>query len=71
MPRSLRDTSRLFRHHCAISRRRSARLDEKFYGVTLPERLTLLNRAVDDIKYALEFIEYTPGSESNLNLYYT
>jgi hypothetical protein len=69
MPRPLRDTSRLFRHHCAVSRRRIAKLDERVYGVTLDERLVLLNRAIEDIKYALEFIEYTPGSESNLNLY--
>jgi hypothetical protein len=69
MPRSLRDTSRLFRHHCAVSRRRVAKLEEMSYNVSLSDRLALLNRAIEDIKYALEFIEYTPGSESNLNLY--
>ncbi|MBI3757985.1 MAG: hypothetical protein HY267_08410 [Deltaproteobacteria bacterium] len=69
MPRSLRDTSRLFRHHCAVSRRRIAKLEEKFYGVTLDEQIVLLNRAIEDIKYALDFIEYTPGSEANLNLF--
>jgi hypothetical protein len=69
MPRPLRDTSRLFRHHIAISRRRIAKLGEQFYGVTQAEKLTLLYGAIMDIKYALENIEYTAGSESNLNLY--
>jgi hypothetical protein len=68
MPGSLRDTSRLFRHHTAISRRRIAKLDERFYEITLAERITLLNRAIDDINYALNFIDYSPGTESNLNL---
>lgn len=69
MPRSIRDTSRVFRHHMAISRRRIATLDERFYGVTTEDRLRLLKQAIDDIDYALTMIEFTPGSESNLNLY--
>jgi len=69
MPRSIRDTSRVFRHHMAISRRRIATLDERFYGVTTEDRLRLLKQAIDDIDYALTMIEYTAGSESNLNLY--
>jgi hypothetical protein len=68
MPRPLRDTSRLFRHHTAVSRRRIAKLDELFYGVTNKERIELLNRAIEDINYAINFIDFTPGSESNLNL---
>ena len=68
MPRSLRDTSRLFRHHTAVSRRRIAKLDERFYGVTNDERIALLNRAIEDINYALNYIDYTPKAESNLNL---
>ena len=68
MPRALRDTSRLFRHHLAVSRRRVAKLDAKFYRITEDERIKLLNDAVIDINYALTHIEYTPGSESNLNL---
>ena len=68
MPRGLRDTSRLFRHHCAVSRRRIAHLDERFYGVDAPGKVALLKAAVDDIKYALDFIDYSPGSESNVNL---
>jgi len=69
MPRSLRDTSRVFRHHTAISRRRIAKLDANFYGVTTQDKGTLLKRAIEDINYALNFIEYTPGSEANVNLY--
>ncbi|MDQ3776811.1 MAG: hypothetical protein M3461_21905 [Pseudomonadota bacterium] len=69
MPRSLRDTSRVFRHHTAISRRRVARLDEQFYGVKNDDKVALLNVAIEDINYALSFIEYTAGSESNLNLF--
>lgn len=68
MPASLRDTSRLFRHHTAVSRRRIAKLDERFFDVTNDERTALLNRAIDDIEYALDFIDYRPGAESNLNL---
>ena len=68
MPRLLRDTSRVVRHHTAISRRRIAKLDERLYGVTSDDRATLLNRAIEDIDYALTFIDYTPGSEPNLNL---
>ena len=69
MPRSLIDTSRIFRHHTAISRRRIAKLDDRFYGVTSSDKLSLLKRAVDDINYAIRFIDYSPGSESNLNLF--
>ena len=69
MPRSLRDTSRVFRHHTAISRRRIATLDENFYGVKNEDKIALLKDAIEDINYVLTSIEYTPGSESNLNLF--
>lgn len=69
MPKPLRDTSRVFRHHTAISRRRIAKFDEKIYGVTNTDKLDLLKGAIEDINYALSYIEYTSGSESNLNLY--
>ena len=68
MPRPLRDTSRVFRHHTAISRRRIAKLDERFYGITTGDKGDLLNKAIEDINYALAYVDYTPGSESNLNL---
>lgn len=69
MPRTLRDTSRVFRHHTAISRRRIAKLESSFYDVDSNDRLSLLDEAIEDINYALTFIDYTPGSESNLNLF--
>lgn len=69
MPRTLRDTSRVFRHHTGISRRRVAKMDENLYGIKKDDKIVLLNKAIEDIKYALTFIAYTPGSESNLNLY--
>lgn len=69
MPRTLRDTSRIFRHHTAISRRRIAKLNESLFGITANDKLVLLNTAIDDINYAIGSIEYTAGSESNVNLY--
>ena len=69
MPRSLQDNNRIFRHHTAISRRRIAKLNEAMYGVTVNDKDRLLSRAIKDINYALNSIGYTPGSESNLNLY--
>ena len=65
----LRDTSRVFRHHTAVSRRRVAKFDENYYGVTKEERIVLLNEAIEDIRYALNSIDYRPGSESNVNLF--
>lgn len=65
----LRDSSRVFRHHTAVSRRRIAKLNERIYGVTDNDRNQLLVRAIDDIQYALHYIDYTAGSESNLNLF--
>lgn len=69
MPSSLKNTSRVFRHHVSVSRRRIAKLELDIYGVTIEDKIDLLQRAVDDIKYALESIDYTPGAESNINLY--
>lgn len=69
MEQSLRDTNRVFRHHTAVSRRRIAMLNEATFGVTIEDKIVLLNRAIEDINYALSSIEFTPGSESNLNLY--
>jgi hypothetical protein len=69
MPRPLLDGSRVFRHHMAVSRRRITKLNPVYYGVTIEDRLALLTKAIDDINYALTYIDYTPGSETNLNLY--
>lgn len=69
MPRPLHDGSRVFRHHAAVSRRRIGKLNATYYGVTTEDKLALLSGAIDDINYALTYIDYAPGSESNLNLY--
>lgn len=69
MPKLLRDTSRVFRHHTAISRRRISALDERIFGVTVEDRVQLLQRAIDDIRYALTSIDKAPGEEPDLNLY--
>jgi hypothetical protein len=69
MPKLLRDTSRVFRHHTAISRRRISTLDERIYGVSLQDRVRLLERAIEDIRYALTSINRLPGDEPDLNLY--
>ena len=69
MPTLLRDGSRVFRHHTAISRRRIAMLEGTTYNVTTEDQLSLLHRAVDDIQYAIQSIERMPGDEPNLNLF--
>lgn len=69
MPAGLKNTSRVFRHHSAISRRRIAKFDEKINLVTADERKSLLNAAIVDIRYALEFIQFESGSEPDINLY--
>ncbi|MDS0849097.1 hypothetical protein [Burkholderia cenocepacia] len=69
MPRTLRDTSRVFRHHTAVSRRRIAKLEENLYRVTIEDKLKLLTEAIDDINYALTFIDFASGSEPNVNLF--
>lgn len=68
MPRPLQDTSRVFRHHTAISRRRISKLESMAYYIEDQERIELLERAIKDIKYALTEIPYTPGSELDLYL---
>lgn len=69
MPKLLRDTNRVFRHHTAVSRRRIASLDGRLFGITSEDRVELLERAVEDIRYALTSIDRTPGEEPDLNLY--
>lgn len=69
MPRLLRDTSRVFRHHTAISRRRIAAFDNPLYEVSHHDRIDLLERAIEDISYALTSIERLPGDEPDINLY--
>ena len=70
MPKALQAISRTFRHHTAISRRRIARQKENF-PMDTAERIELLERAVKDIRYAIEYIPTSPEGESDLNLYNT
>lgn len=69
MPSSLRNGSRVFRHHTAITRRRIAWLDQFAYGVTIEDRESLLRRAIADLIYALRSIDRRPSDESDLYLY--
>ena len=71
MPGAVRDTSRVFRHHIAISRRRIAKLEGSFYGVSDEDRESLLQRAIDDLEYAMDAIPFTPGAESDMNIFNT
>ena len=71
MSASLRNSSRIFRHHTAISRRRIAKLDNPIYGVSAEENEALLCQAIADVEYAIEAIRYAPGDETDLNLYNT
>ena len=71
MPDAVRNASRVFRHHTAISRRRIARLNDPFYDVSLEDKKQLLERAISDLKYALEAIPFELGAETDLNLYNT
>jgi hypothetical protein len=68
MPDLLRNTSRVFRHHTAVSRRRIAKLNSEYYELNLADKEVLLERAIEDIKYALLEIPYNVKSESDLNL---
>ncbi|RCM97461.1 hypothetical protein PA57_00860 [Pseudomonas aeruginosa] len=69
MPIALRNTSRVFLHHTAISRRRIAWLDEVAYDVPGADKVALLRRAIEDITYALQSIDGMPGDEPDVNLY--
>ena len=69
MPPSLRNSSRIFRHHTAISRRRIAKLSEPFFDVSNSDMDRLLKGAISDVEYALTAIPYERGGESDLNLY--
>jgi hypothetical protein len=69
MPQSLRESSRLFLHHTAVSRRRIANLNGSLYGIDKADQINLLNKAIDDLNYALTFIDNKSDSEPNVNLY--
>jgi len=66
-PQSVRETSRTFNHHVAISRRRVAQSD--MFGCTVQEKRELLQKAIEQIEFSLFRLDETYGDESNLNLY--
>ena len=69
MPSTLRNTSRTFLHHAAISRRRIASDDDTF-PMEGTEREILLQRAIEDVQRALN-VAREKGAESDINLYNT
>ena len=67
MPRRLRETSRTFLHHTAISRRRVSTGD--LFDLSDEERASQLIQAIKEIEYALAAIVRSEDDESDLNLY--
>jgi hypothetical protein len=67
MSPALRQGSRTFNHHTAITRRRIATM-ETYFSPTLQQRQDLLARAVADLEFALK-LPARPDDESDLNLY--
>lgn len=68
MPTILWQTSRTFRHHTAISRRRISN-DKVLFPMLSGARVELLERAIGDIRFAIEQIPRSPYDETDLNLY--
>ena len=66
VPAGVREVSRTFNHHIAISLRRVAK--QKEFEVTLEERSDLLYQAVKYLEFALNDLDYSPDEETNLNL---
>jgi hypothetical protein len=67
VPPALRQVSRTFNHHVAISRRRVATAEELFH-TTPDEKRALLERAIEDLEFALNQIPRQGVDESDLNL---
>ena len=66
-PNAVKDGSRTFIHHMAISRRRVARYEE--FEASVDECQFQLRTAITEIEFALENLEEIASDESNLNLY--
>lgn len=67
MPAQLRQTSRAFNHHVAISCRRVVKMSE-YFDATPAEQRSLLLYAVERLEYAANTLPRTPDDESNVNL---
>ncbi|QDT84770.1 hypothetical protein [Gimesia chilikensis] len=61
------ETSRVFNHHVAISRRRIA-LDDLYFSLTLDQQREQLHAAAEHLNFALENIPESDGDDSDLNL---
>ena len=66
-PKRLRENSRTFLHHTAISRRRVSTGD--LFDLSDEERALQLGQAIEEIGYALSAIVRSDDDESDLNLY--
>ena len=69
VPKEVREQSRFFNHHLAISRRRIIYGD--VFQASAEDKLRLLKRAEAEVRFALERIVPTPDDESDLNLFNT
>lgn len=67
MPDSLRQTSRAFGHHIAISKRRVA--TNPIFDLSNEDKEIYLRSAIEDLKFALESVARSNGDESDLNLF--
>lgn len=66
VPDTIKVSSRTFRHHVAISRRRVTQDD--LFDVETQEKIDLLKKSVVDLEFALEYIDQTYGDEGDLAL---
>lgn len=66
MPDSLRQTSRAFDHHVAISKRRVA--TNSIFDLPIEEKEAYLRSAINDLNFALESVVRSYGDENDLNL---
>lgn len=67
IPPGVRQTSRAFNHHVAVSLRRVAK--QKEFGVSAEECRSILNSAVQHLEYALLELDEADADESKLNLF--
>lgn len=67
MPAGIRQTSRAFNHHIAVSMRRVAKQRE--FDVSVNECASLLREAVASLEYALNELSDGEADESRLNLF--
>lgn len=66
-PKSVSETNRAFNHHVAISRRRVAKMEQ--FDATSEEKREQLNKAIQQLNFALTNLDDRQDDETNLNLY--